>query len=136
MAVSSCDLTQDRDEAKALADRYFAASEKGDYESILSLYSQQFFAKTSRDETRDSLVRLHSRCGAPKSHTLQDWRAVSDLSNGSSQVDLLYDVTYSRCRMAERILVIRPGGGKAQILSHHFSITSASSGRGDDSVTT
>jgi hypothetical protein len=135
MAVSSCNFAGGRDEAEALADRYFAASEKGDYESVLSLYSPQYFANRSRDETLGVLVTVHNRCGVPKSHALQSWRVFSDFTSGSTQVDLLYDVTYSRCRIFERILVLRPNGGKIQILGHHLSITSDSPSQGHDSTT-
>jgi hypothetical protein len=135
-AVSSCGLTGGRDEAKNLADRYFAASEKGDYESILSLYSPKFLAQTSREDTRTFLVNVHNRCGVPMSHTLQNWRVFSDFSSGSTQVDLLYDVSYSRCRVSERILVLRPSGGKAQILGHHLNVTSESPSKGRDFTTT
>jgi hypothetical protein len=136
IAVSSCGVTEVRDEAKDLADRYFAASEKGDYESILSLYSPMFLATTSRENTRSFLVNVHNRCGVPMSHTLQNWRVFSDFSSGSTQVDLLYDVSYSRCRMSERILVLRPSGGKAQILGHHLNVTSESPSQGRDFTTT
>jgi hypothetical protein len=36
LAVTSCDLAQGKDEAQALADRYFAASEKGDFDSCFT----------------------------------------------------------------------------------------------------
>jgi hypothetical protein len=126
LAVASCDLAAGEDEAKALADRYFAASEKGDYDGILSLYSKQFLAKTSATDTRQLLVKVHEQCGVPKSHTLKNWRAFSNFSNGSVEVDLLYEVTYSRCQINEGIRVVRPENGKAQILSHHFNVTQVS----------
>ena len=135
-ALSSCGLTGGRDEAQDLADRYFAASEKGDYESILALYSPKFLAQTSREDIRTFLVNVHHRCGVPVSHTLQSWRIFSDFSSGSTQVDLLYNVSYSRCRMSERILVLRPSGEKAQILGHHLNVISESPSQGRDFTTT
>jgi hypothetical protein len=126
LAVASCDLEAGEYEAKALADRYFAASEKGDYDGVLALYSKEFLAKTSAADTRQLLVKLHEQCGAPKSHTLKNWRAFSNFSDGSVEVDLVYEVAYSRCQISEQIRVVRPENGKAQILAHHFNVTQVS----------
>lgn len=128
-AVSSCSVAVDRGDAKALADRYFAASEKSDYDGIIALYSPEFLSKTPPEQIRRVLLSVHNRCGIPKSHTLQTWRVLSDLRTGSTQVDLNYDVTYSRCRMSERIVVARHQGEKAQILSHNFNLVSGSTGQ-------
>ena len=126
LAVASCDLAEGEDDARALADRYFAASEKGDYDAILSLYSKEFLAKTSAADTRKLLEKVHEQCGVPRKHTLSNATALSNFSNGSVQVDMLYDVTYSRCRISEQIRVLRPEGGKAQILGHHLNVIQAS----------
>ena len=134
-AVSSCNLAVDRGDAKALADRYFAASENSDYDGIIALYSPEFLSKTPREQIRRILLSVHNRCGIPKSHTLQTWRVFSDLTRGSTQVDLSYDVTYSRCRMSERIVVARHHGEKVQILSHNFNLLSGTTGQ-DSGLTT
>lgn len=133
--VTSCSLAVDRDDAKTLADRYFAASEKSDYDGIIALYSPESLSRSARERIHRVLVDVHNHCGIPKSHALQTWRVSSHLSNGSTRADLTYDVTYSRCRMIERIIVSRHSGERAQILSHNFNLVSGSTSQ-DSGLTT
>jgi hypothetical protein len=118
---ASCDLQENSEQDRALADRYFAASAAGDYETVLSLYSQQFFAKTTREQFRDLLMSVHTRCGAPKTHVLKGSTITSSLTDGSGQATLIYDVTYDRCRLSEVIRIAKPDNGEPKILGHQLN---------------
>jgi hypothetical protein len=117
----SCDLQKNSEEDRALADRYFAASAAGDYETVLSLYSQQFFAKTTREQFRNLLASVHTRCGAPKIHILKGSTITSSLTDSSGQATLIYDVTYDRCRLSEVIRISKSDNGEPKILWHQLN---------------
>jgi hypothetical protein len=135
LGLESCELNESRNEAEALAERYFAASAAGNYDAVLSLYSQEFFAKTPREQFRGILVDVRGRCGAPKAHTLKTWNAFASFTNGSSQVNLLYEVTYDRCRVSERMTIVKPEGGPAKIFGHYLNIDAGTSGQAHDTTT-
>jgi len=128
LGLGSCGLNEAKSEAEALADGYFAASAAGDFDRVLSLYSDQAFAKTTREQFRGILVDVHTRCGAPKAHTLKAWNAFAS-TDGSSRVNLLYEVTYDGCLVSERLIVTKVEGKPARILGHHLNIDEVTSGK-------
>jgi hypothetical protein len=121
LGLGSCGLNESKTEAEALAEGYFAASAAGDYDRVLSLYSDQAFAERPREQFRGVLVDVHTRCGAPKAHTLKAWNTFAS-TDASSRVNLLYEVTYDRCRVSERLTVAKVEGKPARILAHHLNI--------------
>jgi hypothetical protein len=123
----ACSFQSDQDN-RALIERYFAAQSTGDMNGALKLYSDRFFANTSRSEWRQVLNSLHEHCGGIRSHTLSNWSQMNSFGTaaGSHSV-LVYKVTYERCRVAESFTVFRPNNGTPAIVRHDIKIEGDSS---------
>jgi hypothetical protein len=134
--ICSCGFSEDKTEAMGLADRYFVAAADSDIEATLPFYSSRFFEATPRDDWTRTLGGVRSRCGIPKSHTLNTWNASSRIgTNGGSTVTLIYDVEYAHCRISETISTFRPDGGERQIIGHYFKLEDASLRRVEKTAT-
>ena len=75
------------------------------------------------------------RCGAPQAHTLTSWSAQSNFADGSSSVNLVYDVHYARCRVTETLGLSAARGGALQIIAHHLKLTAGGPADEADSQT-
>jgi hypothetical protein len=118
-ATAACGLTEGRQEAEAVADRYFAAIGAGDITGALSLYSERFYKVTPREKWLEWLNDVRARCGAPKSHSQTNWKVMSSVgSNGGTRVTLVYDVRYASCSVSETMMIFKPRGGEMQIEGH------------------
>jgi hypothetical protein len=117
-----CSLSRNKKEAEQLAEQYFSEMMSGDIEDVLSLYSAQFYALTSRVEWLTFLENQRARCGTPKTYALVTWNVFSSFgTNSGTRTTLVYDVQYSRCRVSEKITTFKPSGGKIQIQGHFLT---------------
>ena len=117
----SCGFLDDRDEAVKLANRYFDLVVAGDTAATAALYAPRFFEATSREKWASILAEVRQRCGTPKSHTLKNWNANSQIgTNAGSYATVIFDVEYTQCHIEETILTFRPDDGERKILGHHF----------------
>jgi hypothetical protein len=135
LGLSACGPYSAREDAQRVAERYFAAAAGENYDAALALYAPQFFAATPRDEFRTVLSDMHGRCGAPEAHTLTSWSAQSNFGDGSSRVNLVYDVHYARCRVTETLGLSAPRGGALKIIAHHLQLTAGGQADGAASQT-
>lgn len=123
LGLGACGPYSAREDAQRVAERYFAAAAGENYDAALALYAPQFFAATPREQFRTALSDMHGRCGAPAAHTLTSWSAQSNFGDGSSRVNLVYDVHYARCRVTETLGLSAPRGGALKIIAHHLQLT-------------
>jgi len=135
LALGGCGPYGAREDAQRVAERYFAAAAGENYEAALALYAPQFFAATPPEEFRSVLADMHGRCGAPEAHTLTSWSAQSNFADGSSRVNLVYDVHYARCRVTETLGLTAAHGDALKIIAHHLQLTSRGQGDKADAQT-
>jgi hypothetical protein len=119
--LASCDLAGPREAGKAVAERYFAAVAAENYDAALALYSAKLLAATPRGQLREQLEQLHERCGIPGPHKLRTWSASSNFSNGSWQTTLVYEVSYTKCRVVETLTVVGSKHGETTIDGHSMT---------------
>jgi Protein of unknown function (DUF4019) len=125
-ALSACDLLQDKEDATACAERYFAAADHGEVSAVLSLYSPRFFAATPRETWLEALQQVRDRCGTPSTHKLDNWSVTHNVgANAGTTVKLLYEVRYQRCRMTETLVIFRPPDEGFSIIGHNFHVDQA-----------
>jgi hypothetical protein len=128
-AAIGCSLSEDRNEAEVLAEQYFSKMQGGDIDGALSLYSAQFYAVTSRADWLAFLQHQRARCGAPKTHALVTWHVVNTFgTNAGTSTTLVYEVQYASCRVAEKMTIFKPSGGKTQIQGHLVTPRAAAPG--------
>jgi hypothetical protein len=133
--IASCDFSQGRDEASAVAEKYFASMRGGDITGALSLYSERFYKATSRKTWLEFLNGVRARCGAPKSHSLKTWNVTKLFgTDRGTRATLQYDVQYSTCKMSEKMTIFIPDGGDGKIEGH--LVTQESLGRKEPTATT
>ena len=135
LGLAACGPYGAREDAQRVAERYFAAAAGENYDAALALYAPQFFAATPREQFRTVLSDVHGRCGAPEAHTLTSWSAQSNFADGSSRVNLVYDVHYARCRVTETIGLSAARGASLKIIAHHLQLTSGGQGDKADAQT-
>src|ERR1700753_3843963 len=120
---AGCGFGEGKEEAEQAAEQYCASAKGEDLEGVLSLYSERFFAATSRDQWRKFLEDQRSRCGTPQSHSLVNWNVFSSIgSNSGTRTTLVYDVKYSSCQVLETITFFKPSAGKIQIQAHFMKL--------------
>lgn len=135
LGVGACGAYSAREDAQRVAERYFAATAGENYDAALALYAPQFFAATPREEFRTMLSDMHGRCGAPEAHTLTSWSAQSNFADGSSRVNLVYDVHYARCRVTETLGLSALRGATLKIIAHHLQLAAGGQADKADSQT-
>jgi hypothetical protein len=125
-ALSACGFAQDKAEAAAYAERYFATAAHDDISAVLPLYSPRFFAATPRETWLGTLTQVRDHCGKPSTHELQAWSVFNKVGKDAGiSVKLVYDVKYERCRMTETLLVFKPAEGGFSVVGHHFQVNQA-----------
>jgi hypothetical protein len=121
LGLGGCSFSEQRTQAEALAERYFAAVRAGDLDALPALYSGRFLAVTPRDKLVAMLQEVKDRCGVPQSHSLERWTVQSHIGGeAGSRVTLVYEARYTTCGTTETLTIFEPDGGAAKIEGHHW----------------
>jgi hypothetical protein len=136
-ALSACGFAQDKADAAAYAERYFAAATQDELSAVLPLYSPRFFAATPRETWLETLQQMRDRCGTPSVHKLDNWLVTHNFGkDAGTTVKLLYDVKYERCRLTETLVIFKPPDAGFGIIGHSFHMNqTAPAGSGKTTTT-
>ncbi len=120
--TGGCGFTQSKNDAEAIAERYFEAAQRGDNEAVLSLYDQQFYTNTPRPKWAEMYSKIVGKLGKPTKHDLTNWTVNNMVGIGAGRyVTLVYKVTYEKDAGRETLRIFLPPSGSGGILAHNFT---------------
>jgi hypothetical protein len=118
-ATLGCTVTDRRERAAELADRYFVTMRHGTIEQALELYAAEFYEATPRTVWESVLRDVRARLGTLETVELDNWK-MEALPNGTVTT-FRYRVRYSRDTANETLVVVEyPRDGSLRILGHHI----------------
>lgn len=123
-ATTGCGLFSSKEDAEAVARRFYEALARKEYDRALEFYSPSFFQKTKPDEWRGALERIQTRLGDFESYRLTTWKVHTGVGTGESGTwyQLQYSVKYRRYEAMEALVLFRPSGaGEIKIVGHQIN---------------
>lgn len=120
--LTGCGGDSPDDSPKSVLAQYFSASSTNDFERVVTLYGEQFFAKTPKEEWLKALKSMHAKLGPYQSHQIVDWRSDSRIGTGvdGTTVQIRCVVTYSNFLANEAFRLFRATGSEYKIVGHHI----------------
>ncbi|MDD5070767.1 MAG: DUF4019 domain-containing protein [Candidatus Omnitrophica bacterium] len=122
LLVSGCQSLPTKDLAQITVDKYFKEIASKNIDSVLTLYGEQFFKVTDRNQWRATLLKLVSTMGNYQSHKLQNFRVYSGESQtgfGTFMI-MTFSVKYSRFSSTETFTLIKDPE-QYKIIGHNIS---------------
>ena len=109
---------EEKAEAEQLATQYFEAVKSNDVDSVMLLYSSEFFDSTPEQKWRAVLASCRTKLGETQSYELENWHVKTMLGVGTTVV-LFYRVKYSKYDGTETIRAYRDSGDERFLINGH-----------------
>jgi len=121
LLAPGCMSGQDMSGCEYVIDRYYTAQEKGDYQSLLSLYHHTAFKDQDRTEFTKHLTAANKKLGIHRKHKLVRTGLKEQVGlNSGTYIMLHYEVEYEHHRAEEVFAVTKTpiGQGGFKIVFH------------------
>jgi hypothetical protein len=128
--VPGCSISEDKNNAEAVASSYFEAIKNNDFDTALTFYSSKFFEKTPRENALENLQLMINRFGKPVSYRLKAWR-VNNIVKGGGNIEtgtfinLTYEITHTSYLVTEDILLFKPSSSNETKIQGYGIISSS-----------
>ena len=102
--------------AQETVDKYYQAYTQKNWESALSFYSPEFFAKTPKEQWLQTLPVVRDRLGSYQSSQQTGWRYQADANGGF--IALSFQVAYEKGQATETFTLRSTADGRMVIVGH------------------
>lgn len=119
--LAGCGFGQSRQAAEKVVTAHYQAISTNGYNSLLSNYGSQFFAKTKREEWAQTLKLLGTKLGSFQSHRITEWNVQKGTSAGGFEtyVKIAVQSTYSKYPAQEHFTLFKgPKDKDFKIIGH------------------
>jgi hypothetical protein len=121
LLLGGCGMGANKEAAEATAAKLYQACSQKDWDSVLKLYSPEFYQKTNREQWRGMILGLNEKLGDYKAHQLKNWqfRTFAGVGGSSQTIVLTYQVQYANGEATETLTFVGSGGEKTLKISGH-----------------
>ena len=115
--------SSDLNKAKNVANQFYTYLEEEDYQSVLSLYHEDFLNKTNLEETTAFFETLNSKLGDTTNRKLVQRysESINTEAGNAIQITLVYEVTREEHNSKETIKILKEGNGSYLIYAYSIN---------------
>lgn len=114
-------LSPDKSLGEKVTMLYYEAFKKNDYDTILNLYSKDFYKTTPQNEWKDTLLKVKNKLGNILNYELISWKIkrYRGIGIGGIYYNFVYNVKYSNYLATEKITLYQLNNNdEIRILGH------------------
>lgn len=123
-SMSGCNIVEDKNEADQFMKTYFDTIKSKDFDKALTLYSDKFYEKTSKEDWLKALNTINKKLGDLENYEQNGFNINTQVGteNSGTYYTFKYKVKYSKYDSVETFTLLRPTGKKEiSILGHNIN---------------
>jgi hypothetical protein len=123
LLIAGCGLLEGKKEAQKVADDLYTLIDRGERQTILELYSDEFYEVTTREEWSRLLETVALKLGSYQQHELISWQTKSLVGTGGvgTLAVFVYRVQYSKYDATETLTLFKSiGDSSFRIMGHQI----------------
>jgi hypothetical protein len=104
-----CGFSKSKKDAEKVLARHFQAIATNGFETAIADYGEQFFQKHTKDEWKNTLVRLTAKLGTYQSNSIANWRVFKKAGSlgAGTTVEMVCQSVYSKYPAEERFVFFK-----------------------------
>ena len=126
LTVTGCGVSAEQQAAETVSQRHFESWQRGDWNEVLNQYDETFYATTTAEAWRTTLLDLNRRLGGYRHRQLlnSSHQTYAGFKGMENRLTLTYRVRYERGEVMETLSFLdRSGEGSPMIVTHTFAPT-------------